>query len=80
MSVDVVDPYADSGEVKKEYGFELSENIRNDYNAVVVAVAHREFLDLEERDFMAMLNCQSVLVDIKGLYRGKIKELNYWSL
>lgn len=80
VSVDVVDPYADSEEVKKEYGFDLCNKPRDNYQAVVVAVAHNEYLNLDEDHFKARLNCQSVLVDIKGLYRGKIKDLNYWSL
>ena len=31
-----------SAEVKKEYGFELVEDISDDYNAVVVAVSHKD--------------------------------------
>ena len=38
--VDVVDPHADSDEVQKEYGFRLVEKPRDNYDAVVVAVAH----------------------------------------
>ncbi len=50
------------------------------YDAVIVAVAHKDYIDLQEGDFMALLNEKGILVDIKGLYRKRIKNLTYWSL
>ena len=64
--VDVSDPWADKEEVKREYGLELVENsvshIRH-YDAVILAVAHNEFKDLELHD-----NNQ-VVYDIKGVLK-----------
>ena len=80
LNVDVMDPYADSDEVKHEYGFELKEKNGKNYHAVIVAVNHNEYLGLDEEYFKSILNDKGVLVDIKGIYRGKIKHLNYWSL
>jgi len=80
LNVDVIDPHADSEEVKNEYGFELKEKNGNNYHAVVVAVNHNEYLELDEDYFKSILKDKGVLVDIKGIYRGKIKHLNYWSL
>ncbi|MCD6597198.1 MAG: nucleotide sugar dehydrogenase [Bacteroidales bacterium] len=80
LKVDVIDPHADSKEVKNEYGFELREKNGRNYHAVVVAVNHNEYLGLDEAYFKSILNDKGVLVDIKGIYRGKIKNLNYWSL
>ena len=63
--VEVYDPWADSSEVQHEYGISLIDhsklNIQN-YDAVVLAVAHKEFeeLDLDMSD-------QQVLFDIKSL-------------
>src|SRR3954468_24991316 len=48
VHVDVVDPYADSDELNHEYGFELVKEPGKGYDAVVVAVNHKEYLDLEE--------------------------------
>ena len=50
------------------------------YDAVVVAVAHKQMRKLTEKDFLALTYPGSLLVDIKGLYRGRIKKMNYWSL
>jgi UDP-N-acetyl-D-glucosamine/UDP-N-acetyl-D-galactosamine dehydrogenase len=80
VKVDVVDPHADPKEVKEEYPFTLSEKINAPYDAVIVAVSHREYLDLKEEYFKSILSEKGILVDIKGSYRSKIKELTYWSL
>ena len=78
--VDVVDPHADSDEVQKEYGFRLVEKPRDNYDAVVVAVAHDEYKNLDDKYFKGMTYDHAVLVDIKGMYRDKIHSLKYWSL
>ncbi len=80
VQVDVVDPNAVSGEVAEEYSFSLTEKPEGLYDAVIVAVSHKEYLHLKEDDFKKMLNEKGILVDVKGLYRKKIKELTYWSL
>src|SRR5881398_2447789 len=40
LNVDVVDPHADSEELKHEYGFGLANGIGKDYDAVIVSVCH----------------------------------------
>ena len=82
VHVDVVDPHADSDELHHEYGFRLLEKPQeNKYDAIVLAVAHTEYLHLKESYLKSLLKDQKgVVVDIKGLYRGRIKELDYWSL
>mgnify|MGYP000880981105 FL=1 len=79
-TVEVVDPGASPEEVKKEYGIELATAPSGIYDAVVVAVSHKEYLDLDENYFTSLLNSDGVLVDVKGIYRGKIKNIRYWSL
>ena len=78
--VEVVDPHADSDELNEEYGFKLVEKATGLYNAIVVAVNHREYVLLKEQDYNAMLSANGLLVDLKGIYRNKIKNLNYWTL
>ncbi|MDT8400811.1 MAG: nucleotide sugar dehydrogenase [Bacteroidales bacterium] len=77
---DIVDPFANSGEVKKEYGLDLKEKPEDKYDAVIVAVNHAPYLELREEYFESLLDEKGILVDIKGIYRGKIKGLTYWSL
>lgn len=80
VCVDVVDPYASYDEVKAKYGFEMVSNIRNDYDAIVLAVAHNEYNNNEEEYFTSITNDNAVFVDVKGVYREKICKLKYWSL
>lgn len=48
--VEVYDPWADSVEVKREYGLDLIDSLNSTYDAVVLAVAHIKFdgLDIEK--------------------------------
>ena len=82
VNVDIVDPHANSAELHHEYGFHLTPtgNIRTDYDAVVVAVGHQPYAEKDEAYFESITADNAVLVDVKGLYRGKIQRLHYWSL
>lgn len=82
VHVDVVDPHADAEELHHEYGLTLvKEATPNAYDAVIIAVEHKEFVGLDENYFKSLLkDGKGVVTDIKGIYRGKIKELVYWGL
>ncbi|MCK9626999.1 MAG: nucleotide sugar dehydrogenase [Bacteroidales bacterium] len=81
-NVDIVDPHADGAEVRAEYGLEMVPSPQpNAYDAVIVAVSHKEYLNLTEEYFKTLTTSpDAFLADIKGLYRGKIQTLSYWSL
>jgi UDP-N-acetyl-D-galactosamine dehydrogenase len=80
VTVDVVDPHADAEEFQHEYGFALAKKPSNDYDAVIVAVNHKEYLNLDETYFKSLMSEQPILIDIKGIYRNKFKGLTYWGL
>ena len=69
-----------SDELFDEYGFELVEKSNGKYHAVVVAVNHQEYVGLSEDDFRGLMSENGLLVDVKGIYRNRIKKLNYWTL
>ncbi|MBP9068218.1 MAG: nucleotide sugar dehydrogenase [Bacteroidia bacterium] len=79
VKVEIVDPHADSDELKHEYGFGLSK-LGKGYDGIIVAVNHKEYKALDEKFYKTILSNKGVLVDIKGMYKGKIKGLTYWSL
>ena len=79
-AVDVADPHADGEEVKHEYGYELVKEMKGPYDAIIVAVNHSEYAGKDEAWFKSMLKPKGVLVDLKGVFRKRIKDLNYWSL
>lgn len=80
VHVDVVDPYASADEVEKEYSYKLSEKPNPKYDAVIVAVNHEPYSDLSQEFFDTLLFENGVLVDLKGIYKGKINSFDYWSL
>ena len=80
VAVDVVDPHAQSQEVEHEYGFALAQAPASHYDAIIVAVSHKPYLALSEEYFLSLTNESAILVDVKGIYRGKIRQLTYWSL
>ena len=80
VHVDVVDPHASAEEVKHEYSYELKESPEPQYDAIIVSVNHHEYSNLSQDYFDSMLSEKGVLVDLKGIYKDKIKNFTYWSL
>ena len=80
LNVDVADPHASSDEVKHEYGFELTDTLRNDYDAVILAVPHQQYKGLEETYFNSLTKEHALIADLKGMYRNQIQSRKYWSL
>ncbi|MCX2740444.1 nucleotide sugar dehydrogenase [Pontibacter anaerobius] len=80
VNVEVVDPYASSEELQHEYGFGLVEEAGKDYDAAVVAVPHKAYMELDEAYFKSIMNGAPILIDLKGIYRNKISEIEYKSL
>ena len=69
-NVIVVDPWADTEDMKSEYGLELQPmSSLKDLEAVVVAVGHDEFRKLSPSDFRTFcVNSSAVVADLKSLY------------
>ncbi len=65
IQVSLYDPWANPVEVLHEYGLTTSNLVPTTaFDAVVLGVAHKEFLDL---DIDALRNQKSVLYDVKGV-------------
>lgn len=66
MQVDVHDSWANADEVKHEYGIDLVKTLApNSYDAIVLAVDHREFKEWGEDKIRALGKEKHVLYDIK---------------
>ncbi len=64
MNVDVYDPHAGKHEVKDEYGIDLVDGLSSKYDAIILAVSHKEFLTL---DYNQLSNGENaVLFDTKS--------------
>jgi UDP-N-acetyl-D-galactosamine dehydrogenase len=80
VQVDVVDSLASASEVEHEYGFRLAEKPMGPYDAIILAVSHHEYAAADEGYFKSLSNGRGVIIDIKGVLRGRIKDMTYWSL
>ena len=68
--VDVYDSWACRKEVKKEFEIQLTDNLSTKrYDAIVLAVSHKEFLDI---DFSSIKKDQSIIYDVKGVLNKEI--------
>lgn len=68
--ITVFDPWASPTEVKHEYDMETTKEIPYDkYEAVVLTVAHNEFLQM---DLRTMLSENGILYDVKGILKERV--------
>ncbi|TRX50963.1 nucleotide sugar dehydrogenase [Fulvivirga sp. M361] len=65
INVDVYDPLADKVEVHVEYGLELIDEPKKEYQAIILAVRHTSFLNL---DLPGLTNEKTVIFDIKSFF------------
>ena len=67
-AVDVWDPWIDAGEARHEYGLDLISNpAPGAYDAVVLAVAHQQFVELGADAIRALGKADAVLFDVKSV-------------
>lgn len=81
----IADPEADADEAERLYGVRFTDMSRiTNMDAVILAVAHREFADLKQSDIDGLYGeGRRVLLDIKGLLNRKEYEdvgYSYWRL
>ncbi len=78
--VDVEDPYANAQELKNEYNITLCALIANDYDAVIIAVPHQQYLLLNDHYFCNITKPHALIADLKGIYRNNILNRKCFSL
>lgn len=64
LEVDVYDPWADKMQVYLEYGIKLIEEIAQQYDAIILAVSHEVF---KEMDLSTMIHPNTVIFDTKSV-------------
>jgi UDP-N-acetyl-D-galactosamine dehydrogenase len=78
--VEIIDPYASSDEFEEEYGYVISPKPGENYDAIVLAVAHQDYSKLSENFFSSLSSGKGILMDVKGIFRNRISALTYMSL
>ena len=72
VNITVFDPWASPERVKHEYGIDIVNELPHDkYSAAIIAVAHRQFREMEI-DFDALLEDNHVIYDVKAILPREI--------
>jgi UDP-N-acetyl-D-galactosamine dehydrogenase len=83
IAVHLVDPYASAIEVAHEYNLTLYDAPEDNYDAVIVAVAHKQFAAMNLESLRALMNGKPLLLDLKGIYtraEATERKIAYWRL
>tara|TARA_Y100001978_G_C23676883_1_gene426909 strand:+ start:127 stop:1497 length:1371 start_codon:yes stop_codon:yes gene_type:complete len=77
MDVEIIDPLADSKEVKKIYGINIFKNISTDkkYNVLICALAHSIFTEMKMDEWVRILEKNSFIFDLKGIAPRELKPI-----
>ncbi len=79
IQVHVVDPHGNPNELAHEYGISLIDQPLGDYDIVVMAVGHKEYLQMTVSDFEKISKDELYMFDIKGVLNAADYK-NYWRL
>ena len=84
FDVDAIDPHADPHEVEAEYGVKLCslESLRDQYQGVVIAVAHDEYVSQNPLTFEKLVAQNGAIMDIKGICHNAhiLAGCEYWRM
>ena len=82
VHVHLTDPHASPNELAHEYKMTLVDKVSDDYDAVIVAVAHDEYKAMDFKQFESIMTSSPILFDLKALYDYPVmdSELTYWRL
>jgi len=65
--IEVYDPWADPKEAQEYYGVTMTETLsENSYDAVVLAVAHQEFVQFDKKELERITHSRFVVYDVKS--------------
>ncbi len=83
INVHMVDPHASPNEFAHEYGLTLMDKPSNDYDAVILAVNHDEYKQLDNAYFKSLMKENPILMDLKAVLNPAAVEQDgiiYWRL
>lgn len=69
MKVDIYDPHANNDEVHEEFGINIIDAINSKYNALILAVSHNEFINI---DVKKITEKDAVIFDTKAFLDREI--------
>ncbi len=68
-NLDLYDPWANSEEIKKIYGIDLTSELnQNTYDGIIIAVAHEKFKEMGQKKILNLCKKNHVIYDLKYLF------------
>ncbi|MEO7174669.1 MAG: nucleotide sugar dehydrogenase [Saprospiraceae bacterium] len=82
IQVDVMDPHASSEELEKHYYIKLTEQMADSYDAIIIAVSHKEYLEKDMSYYLSKSRGKPIIFDLKGIFKSakSSDEMVYWRL
>lgn len=83
IATHLVDPFASAEEVAHEYQLSMSTEPEDNYDAVIIAVAHQAFVEMPLEELRKLMNGKPLLLDLKGIYSRQdaaALDISYWRL
>lgn len=76
VQIEVHDPWVDAGEAESEYGIAVTKNMeKGRYDAIILAVAHREFAALSAAEIRSYGTKTHIFYDLKCLFPASDSDL-----
>ena len=80
-TVDIIDPLACPKEIEEEYGLQMKRKAEGRYDAIIVAVSHKEYTQLNKDYYRCLGTDNAIVFDLKGIIDGRTLEgMEYLSL
>ena len=82
INVHLMDPHASPNEVAHEYNLTMIDELSTNYDAILVAVGHKEYKNMSMEDLRSLMNGKPILFDLKGIYTKPTEEskIEYWRM
>ncbi len=83
ITTHLVDPFASAVEVEHEYKLNLMSEPEENYDAIIIAVAHQQFVEMNLESLRKLMNGKPLLLDLKGIHSRKAADdlnIAYWRL
>jgi len=78
LNVHTVDPHASPNEVAHEYRISMVDKPVGKYDAIVIAVAHKEYREKKVSYFKKLSKGTPIIFDLKGMLPSPQKDLLIW--
>lgn len=74
-NIDIYDPWCSAKEVKRDFNLDLVEPTPGKYDAIIVAVAHNQFLSMEPENLKSLGKKDCVIYDLKYVFDKNVVDI-----